>query len=319
MSSYIAKRVLLIIPTILIVSLIVFVLQRSVPGTAIDIIQSQLALTGDTIDRDAVMSKLGMDKPLLTQYFDWIVGIVTRGDFGTSIFQGKPVMRLIASRIPATFELGLLSIIYANLFGLPLGVLSAARQGRLTDNIIRPFSVLLISIPSFLLATIFIIYTAKYLGWAPSPKLISFIQNPWGNIVQYSIPAIINGAAMAGMTMRMSRTQMMDVVRQDYMRTAWSKGLPEKTVIVRHGLKNALIPVITVIGGQLANVIGGTVIMENIFNIPGMGQLMVEALNSRDYPIVSAIVLLISFSVLVVNVIVDISYSWIDPRVRYSK
>lgn len=148
-------------------------------------------------------------------------------------------------------------------------------------------------------------------------ELISFTQDPWGNFVQFAIPAVINGAVMSGVTMRMVRTQMLDVLRQDYVRTAWSKGLGEKTVIIRHSIKNAFIPVITVIGGQLANVIGGTVIMENIFNIPGMGQLALTALNDRDYPVVSAIVLLVSLVVLICNLLVDISYSWLDPRVRY--
>ena len=318
MGNYVLKRVLLIIPTMILVSIIVFLLQRFIPGSAVDVIEAQLIAVGQVdVDRAAIIHQLGLDVPIIQQYFNWIGGIVLHGDFGTSMLQNKPVMELICSRMPATLELGIMSVIFANLFGIPVGVYTAARQGRFADNFFRPLSILLISIPSFWLATMVMIYPVRWWGWAPSMELIPFSQDPWGNFVQFAIPAVINGAVMSGVTMRMGRTQMLDVMRQDYVRTAWAKGLDERTVIVRHSIKNAFIPVITVIGGQLANVIGGTVIMENIFNIPGMGQLALTALNGRDYPVVSAIVLLVSLVVLVCNLLVDISYSWLDPRVRY--
>lgn len=318
MGNYVLKRVLLIIPTMILVSIIVFLLQRFIPGSAVDVIEAQLIAVGQVdVDRAAIIHQLGLDVPIIQQYFNWIGGIVLHGDFGTSMLQNKPVMELICSRMPATLELGIMSVIFANLFGIPVGVYTAARQGRFADNFFRPLSILLISIPSFWLATMVMIYPVRWWGWAPSMELIPFSQDPWGNFVQFAIPALINGAVMSGVTMRMGRTQMLDVMRQDYVRTAWAKGLDERTVIVRHSIKNAFIPVITVIGGQLANVIGGTVIMENIFNIPGMGQLALTALNGRDYPVVSAIVLLVSLVVLVCNLLVDISYSWLDPRVRY--
>lgn len=318
MGNYVLKRVLLIIPTMILVSIIVFLLQRFIPGSAVDVIEAQLIAVGQVdVDRAAIIHQLGLDVPIIQQYFNWIGGIVLHGDFGTSMLQNKPVMELISSRMPATLELGIMSVIFANLFGIPVGVYTAARQGRFADNFFRPLSILLISIPSFWLATMVMIYPVRWWGWAPSMELIPFSQDPWGNFVQFAIPAVINGAVMSGVTMRMGRTQMLDVMRQDYVRTAWAKGLDERTVIVRHSIKNAFIPVITVIGGQLANVIGGTVILENIFNIPGMGQLALTALNGRDYPVVSAIVLLVSLVVLVCNLLVDISYSWLDPRVRY--
>ena len=318
MGNYVLKRVLLIIPTMILVSIIVFLLQRFIPGSAVDVIEAQLIAVGQVdVDRAAIIHQLGLDVPIIQQYFNWIGGIVLHGDFGTSMLQNKPVMELISSRMPATLELGIMSVIFANLFGIPVGVYTAARQGRFADNFFRPLSILLISIPSFWLATMVMIYPVRWWGWAPSMELIPFSQDPWGNFVQFAIPALINGAVMSGVTMRMGRTQMLDVMRQDYVRTAWAKGLDERTVIVRHSIKNAFIPVITVIGGQLANVIGGTVIMENIFNIPGMGQLALTALNGRDYPVVSAIVLLVSLVVLVCHLLVDISYSWLDPRVRY--
>lgn len=318
MGNYVLKRVLLIIPTMILVSIIVFLLQRFIPGSAVDVIEAQLIAVGQVdVDRAAIIHQLGLDVPIIQQYFNWIGGIVLHGDFGTSMLQNKPVMELISSRMPATLELGIMSVIFANLFGIPVGVYTAARQGRFGDNFFRPLSILLISIPSFWLATMVMIYPVRWWGWAPSMELIPFSQDPWGNFVQFAIPALINGAVMSGVTMRMGRTQMLDVMRQDYVRTAWAKGLDERTVIVRHSIKNAFIPVITVIGGQLANVIGGTVILENIFNIPGMGQLALTALNGRDYPVVSAIVLLVSLVVLVCNLLVDISYSWLDPRVRY--
>lgn len=318
MGNCVLKRVLLIIPTMILVSIIVFLLQRFIPGSAVDVIEAQLIAVGQVdVDRAAIIHQLGLDVPIIQQYFNWIGGIVLHGDFGTSMLQNKPVMELISSRMPATLELGIMSVIFANLFGIPVGVYTAARQGRFADNFFRPLSILLISIPSFWLATMVMIYPVRWWGWAPSMELIPFSQDPWGNFVQFAIPAVINGAVMSGVTMRMGRTQMLDVMRQDYVRIAWAKGLDERTVIVRHSIKNAFIPVITVIGGQLANVIGGTVIMENIFNIPGMGQLALTALNGRDYPVVSAIVLLVSLVVLVCNLLVDISYSWLDPRVRY--
>lgn len=318
MANYILKRVLLIIPTMILVSIIVFLLQRFIPGSAVDVIEAQFISMGQVdVDRTAIIHQLGLDVPIIQQYFNWIGGIVLHGDFGTSMLQNKPVMELIASRMPATLELGIMSVVFANLFGIPVGVYTAARQGRFADSFFRPLSILLISIPSFWMATMVMIYPVRWWGWAPSMELIPFVQDPWGNFVQFAIPAVINGAVMSGVTMRMGRTQMLDVMRQDYVRTAWAKGLDERTVIVRHSIKNAFIPVVTVIGGQLANVIGGTVIMENIFNIPGMGQLALTALNGRDYPVVSAIVLLVSLVVLVCNLLVDISYSWLDPRVRY--
>ena len=219
MGNYILKRTLLIIPTMFLVSIIVFLFQRFIPGSAVDVIEAQFIAMGQTdIDRAAIIHQLGLDVPILQQYINWIGGIITRGDFGTSMLQNKPVLDLIASRVGPTLELGFMSVIFANLFGLPLGIYTAARQGKLADTLFRPLSVLLISIPSFWLATMVMIYPVRWWGWSPSMELISFTQDPWGNFVQFAIPAVINGAVMSGVTMRMVRTQMLDVLRQDYVR-----------------------------------------------------------------------------------------------------
>lgn len=316
MVNYVIRRILLLIPTLLLISVIIFLLLHFVPGSAVDIIEARQISTGTYVDRAAIEHSLGLDVPIYQQYWTWLKGLL-KGDLGTSLIQGKPVAALIASRLPATVELGLMSLLFANLIGLPLGIYTAARQGKLADNLFRPLSILLISVPGFWLATMVMIYPVRWWGWSPSLQLIPFSEDPWGNLVQFAIPALINGTVMCGVSMRMGRTQMLDVLRQDYIRTAWSKGLNEGRVVVRHAAKNAFIPVITVIGGQLGNVIGGTVIMENIFNIPGMGQLLLTALNERDYPVVSGVVMLIAVAVMLCNLLVDISYSWLDPRIRY--
>jgi peptide/nickel transport system permease protein len=317
-TNYIIKRLLLLIPTLFIVSVIVFLLVRFVPGSAIDVIQATISQAGVTqVDRAAIAHALGLDVPVHVQYIRWIGDIILHGDLGTSIIQGQPVLSMIVRRLPVTLELGLLALIISTLIGVPLGTYSAVRQDSLGDYTGRTIAILLIAIPSFWLAILIMIYPAIWWGWAPPVKLIPFTENPIGNLGMFLIPAAILGTATAGGIMRMQRTMVLEVMRQDYIRTAWAKGLTERVVIMRHGLKNAFIPVITILGGQVGMLIGGAVIIENIFCLPGLGQLALQALNQRDYPLVMALTLVTAVFVMLVNLIVDLTYTWLDPRIRY--
>jgi peptide/nickel transport system permease protein len=319
MQGYLTRRIFLFIPTIFFLTAIVFFLVRFVPGSALDVIASQTTDfgVGEGLDREAVAHALGLDVPTHIQYIRWIKNIVLHGDLGDSIIYGRPVMQMIAERLPVTLELGILAIIFSILISIPVGVYSAVRQDTLMDYIGRSISILLIAIPGFWIATLVMIYPVIWFHWSPSMQLINFSDDPLGNLLMFLLPALILGASSAGGTMRITRTMMLEVMRQDYIRTAWGKGVQESSIITKHGLKNAFIPIITILGGQVAHIVGGAVIIENIFNLPGMGQLVLSSLNHRDYPVVSAIVLVSSFLVILVNLIVDISYSWLDPRVKY--
>jgi peptide/nickel transport system permease protein len=317
-TNYIIKRLLLLIPTLFIVSIIVFFLVRYVPGSAVDVIESQLSPGGTVaIDRAAIEHALGLDVPAYVQYGRWMRNIILHGDLGTSIIQGKPVLDIVLAKVPVTLELGLLALIISTLIGIPIGIYSAVRQDTWGDHVGRTIAILMISVPIFWTATLVMIYPAIWWGWAPPMKLIPFTEDPIGNLMMFLIPAAIMGTATAGGIMRMTRTMMLEVMRQDYIKTAWAKGLTERVVIMRHGIKNAFIPVITVLGQQVNMLIGGAVIIENIFCLPGMGQLALTALNQRDYPLVSAITLITAVFVMLVNLIVDLTYTWLDPRIRY--
>jgi peptide/nickel transport system permease protein len=228
-----------------------------------------------------------------------------------------PVVEQLAQRWPVTLELGLMALIIGQLIALPIGIFSALRQDKWGDYIGRSFAILCISIPGFWLATMVIVFPSIWWGYMPSIMLIPFTEDPIGNLKMFIIPALVMGMAMSGMTMRMTRTMMLEVLRQDYIRTAWAKGLGERVVVTRHALKNALIPVITVMGFQLPVLIGGTVIIEQIFMLPGMGRLLVEATLNRDYPVISGIMFLFSIILVLVNLAVDLAYGLLDPRVHY--
>jgi peptide/nickel transport system permease protein len=317
-TNYIIRRTLLLIPTLFIVSVVVFLLVRCVPGSAIDVIVGYLSQGGTVeVDRAAIAHSLGLDVPVHVQYVRWMGNIILHGDFGDSVINGQPVLQTILGRLPVTLELGLLALIISTLIGLPLGVYSAVRQDTWGDYSGRTISILLISIPSFWLATLIMIYPSIWWGWAPPVRLIPLKANPLGNLGMFLIPATILGTSTAGGLMRMTRTMTLEVLRQDYIRTAWSKGLTERVVLMRHATKNAFIPVITIIGGGVAMLIGGAVIIENIFCLPGLGQLALQALGQRDYPMVSALTMTTAVFVMVCNLVVDISYSWLDPRIRY--
>ena len=316
MQAYIARRLMALIPTLLFASIIVFVTVRLIPGDIIDMMLSQNDVSAGKMDREALVRALGLDKPIWSQYLSWVGRIVFHGELGNSLWQTTPVTEQLAARLPVTFELGLLAVLIGLSIALPIGVYSAIRQDTAGDYIARSFSILMLAIPSFWLGTMVLVIPSIFWGWSPEVSYIPFREDPVGNIKQLLLPAVVLGTALSAITMRMTRTMMLEVLRQDYIRTAMAKGLPERLVVVRHALRNALIPVVTLIGLQAPIVIGGTVILEQIFGIPGMGLLLLDAVNQRDYPIITGVFLVVGVAVMLINLLVDLSYGLLDPRVR---
>ncbi len=317
MTNYIIRRILLLIPTFLILTVLVFTFIRIMPGNIIDLMVLQAPHEGnEQIDVAAVKARLGLDRPALTQYWDWLSHLV-RGDMGESLWTRRSVTKDVLGRLPVTFELGLFAFIIAQLVAFPIGILSAIRQDTIGDYLSRSFTVLFVAAPSFWLGTMIMVFPSIWWGWSPEIQYIKPTENLGGNLVQFLVPASIMGIGMAALEMRMLRTTVLDVLRQDYVRTAWSKGLKERAVLLRHVLKNASIPVVTIISGQIPVMIGGAVIIENIFNLPGMGRLFVESVFRRDYPYITGMNALFCLTGLILILLCDLSYAWLDPRIRY--
>jgi len=320
MRSYIIRRLLLMIPTVFFVTVIIFTTLRLIPGSVVDLMVDNYSAGIGSVTASArlvIIHQLGMDVPIYEQYARWL-GQIFHGNLGTAIWSQTPVINAIATRWPITFELGVLGIIMAELIALPIGIYSALRQNTWGDLVGRSFAILCIAVPSFWLATLVIVYPSIWWGYMPSMMLIKFTADPLGNLKMFIVPAIVLGMGMSGVTMRMTRTMMLEVMRQDYIRTAWAKGLKERIVVIRHALKNALIPIVTIAGQQLSVLVGGTVIIESIFGLPGMGQLIINSLNTRDYVTFEACLLLYSIVLVVINLIVDLVYSYLDPRIHYN-
>ena len=317
MKAYIIRRLLLIIPTLFLLSIIVFLSVRFIPGDIIDtmIAADHNAMTG--MDREVLLHALGLDVPVYVQYGRWLRGIFLHGTLGNSLLGAWTVEEKIIGRLPVTIELGLLAIVIGLLIALPVGIYSAIRQDTAADYLGRSVAIVGLATPNFWLGIMVMIYPAIWWGWAPPMRLIPFSEDPLGNLEVFLIPSLILGTAMAAATMRMTRTMMLEVLRQDYIRTAWSKGLRERIVVFRHAIKNALIPVVSLIGLQLPILVGGAVIMENIFNLPGLGRLMLTALSDRDYPVISGINMFFATVVVGINLLIDLLYAYLDPRVRY--
>ena len=307
---------MLIIPTLFILSIIVFFSVRFIPGDVIIAMLGKAEFMGE-VDREALERMLGLDVPAYVQYGRWIGGILLRGTLGESLVDGFPVEERIIGRLPVTIELGLLSIVIGLLIALPVGIYSAIRQDTAADYVGRSLAIIGLATPNFWLGVMVMVYPAIWWGWSPPIELIPFTEDPLGSLGMFLIPSLILGTAMAAATMRLMRTMMLEVLRQDYIRTAWSKGLKERVVVVRHAIKNAFIPVVTLIGLQLPILVGGAVIMENIFALPGLGRLMMTALTDRDYPLVSGVNLFFATGVVLLNLLIDLIYPYLDPRVRY--
>ena len=316
MRTYIIRRILLVVPTLFLVTIIVFAVVRMIPGDVIDVLMSEMSELGTSVDRERIMQMLGLDLPVHVQYGRWI-GEVLQGDLGTSLRGSVPITPKILARLPVTLELGVFAVIIGLLIALPIGIYSAIRQNTISDYAGRGIAVTFISVPTFWTSTMVMIFPALWWGWAPSVRLIPFTQDPLGNLGMFLLPATILGTVLSGTTMRMTRTMALEVLRQDYIRTAWSKGLREKIVVLRHVLKNALIPVVTIVGFQLPILIGGSVIIEQIFVLPGLGTLLLDSISKRDYPIISGINLFIATVVVLINLLIDLTYAFLDPRVRY--
>ena len=315
MQGYIIRRLLALIPTLIFTSIIVFASIRLIPGDVIDLMLAQNDIAS-VQDRAAVEAALGLDQPVYVQYFIWVADALT-GDLGRSLWQNVPVTQQLAATLPITFELGFLALVVALSVALPIGIYSAMRQDTTGDYTARSFSLLMLAIPSFWLGTLVMVFPSVWWRWSPDLIYTPFFEDPIKNLSHMIVPAIILGLGMSAVTMRMTRTMMLEVLRQDYIRTARAKGLQERLVIVRHALRNGLIPVVTLIGLQAPLLIGGAVILEQIFVVPGMGLLLLEAVFQRDYPVVTGVFLVVGVGVLVINLLVDLSYGFLDPKVRH--
>ena len=323
MRAYTIRRLLLIIPTVLGVTIIIFLAVSLIPGDIIDAMQK---VPDIRLDRAMLEHELGLDAPLLVQYGRWMGFLpqmdgnfsgVFQGNLGESFFQKKSVVELVAIAWPVTFELALMAFIIAQLIALPIGVYSALRQDKWGDYIGRSFAILCIAVPGFWLGTLIMVFPAIWWDYMPPIMLTHFTEDPTGNLRMFIVPAVVLGMRFAGASMRITRTQVLEVMRQDYIRTAWAKGLKERVVILRHALKNALIPIVSGIGLQVPVLIGGTVIIEQIFCLPGMGRLIIDALLGRDKELLCGAVLIFAVLLVLVNLMVDLTYAYLDPRVHY--
>lgn len=320
MQAYIIRRLLLVLPTLFIASAAVFLIVRLIPADVIDVMlgqQASISSKSDEAMRAELEERLGLDVPIYVQYGRWVKGIILHGDLGNSMWKDRPVIKEIIPRLPVSFELGIFGLGLSLLIALPIGIYSAIRQDSVIDYIGRSFAIACIAIPNFWLGTMVVVFPSIWLDWSPPIMYIPFTEDPSGNLAQFVLPGAILGMGMAGVNMRMIRTMVLEVLRQDYIRTAWAKGLREKTIIIRHVLKNAIIPVITLIGIMMPVMVGGTVILEQIFTLPGMGRLILDAAMRRDYTVISGVTLLIAVAIISINLFIDLLYGFLDPRVRY--
>jgi len=315
MISYVARRILDLIFVLLGVSVLVFLMIRFIPGDAVEIMLG--ANTDITPDRVAALRhSLGLDLPLPAQYWRWLTGVL-HGDLGTSIWTGRPVSAEILARAPATLEVTGLALVLALALAFPLGVLAAGARGTASDLVVRVLSIVGLTLPTFWVGVLMLLAFSLYLpGW-PAIGYVPFTQDPLGNLARMALPVVAVSLPMiAGLT-RILRSSLLEVLNSDYVRTARSKGLAERPVLYKHALRNAMIPVVTVIGVQLGYLLSGVVVIEQVFAIPGIGRLIIGAINQRNYPLIQGIVLVITAVFVVVNLLVDLAYAWIDPRVEY--
>ena len=317
MRTYLAKRLLLIVPTLFGVAAVVFLIMRVIPGDV-----TLLILGGDQTGRidpqqlAAMRHQLGLDQPLAVQFGAWLWGVL-RLDFGTSLWTGQPVIEEVLIRLPLSLEVAILATIVSVLLAIPLGMLAAVRQDTWVDYVIRVVSIGGQAIPSFWVGILVILFLVIYFGWGPPLEFTPPWVDPWANFQQLIWPVLTIGYRYAAVTTRMTRSTVLEVLREDYIRTAWAKGLRERSVVIRHALKNAMLPVITLVGTEFAFLIGGLVVTETVFTLNGVGRFVVDAVAHRDYPVVQALVFLIALCFVIVNLLIDLTYAWLDPRIRY--
>ena len=314
MRDYIIRRLLGLIPILLGISIAIFLVMQLIPG---DVVSGILGIEQTPELRAMWEKKLGLDRPLDEQYFSWIGKAVT-GDFGESFRTGMPVFPEIMRRFSISAELAVLGCIFAWIIALPLGVLSALKRNTVVDRIVRVFALMGVSVPNFASATLIILFLAKGFNYHTPVRYAGLLENFGSNMEIMLLPALILGSVMAGSVMRMTRSSMLEVLRQDYIKAVRAKGAPEKVTIFRHAFRNSSIPIITLVGMQIGSLMGGTVVIEQIFSIPGLGQMTLTGIMQRDYPVVQGCVLFIAFVYVVINLLVDILYTYIDPRITYT-
>lgn len=315
MRTYVLTRLAIAILTLLGMSMVIFVLLRIAPGDVVDMIFASAGYV-DPAAKIEIRRELGLDQPITVQYTRWL-GEILRGDLGKSYRYDIPAWRVVRPRIPITGELAVLAMLVASLIGVPAGVISAVRQDRWIDYVMRVFSLAGLSMPSFWLGMVIILFLVWSLGWIPALTYVSPFQDLKGHLLQFIFPALAVGYRSSALIMRITRSSLLEVMREDYIRTAYAKGQRERVVIWRHALKNAFLPVVTVLGIEFAFLVGGLVVTETVFNLPGVARFLVEAILWRDYPVVQNLVMFIAVVVILANFAVDVLYAWLDPRVRY--
>jgi peptide/nickel transport system permease protein len=315
MRTYLIKRLLLAIPTLLGVSVIVFCLVRLIPGDAILLMMAESANV-DATQVALLRRELGLDRPTSVQYFVWL-GRLLQGDLGTSLWKTGPVLDEILARVPVTVQLMVMAVSLSLLFAIPMGVISAVWQDRPLDYAVRVLSIIGLSVPNFWVGVMVVVIPSVVFLWTPPMGYIRLVEDPRGNLVQFFFPALVLGVSLSASVMRITRSALLEVLRQDYVRTARAKGLAGTVVVLKHGLKNAMIPIVSLIGVQVGFLLGGTVIVEQIFTLPGIGRLVLDSISQRDYPLLQGAVLFIALAYILVNLAVDMLYTWVDPRVRY--
>jgi peptide/nickel transport system permease protein len=310
---YLAKRLLVAAPSLLIASLIVFTLPRLIPGDVVALMLEEKAYAKDL---EEMRAKLGLNRPIYVQYFEWL-SRVARGDLGESLWTRRPVLEEIARRLPVTLEIAAFAVFFALAISLPIGIISATRQDTVWDYLFRSGAIFGLSVPGFWLATLVIVLPAIWWGWRPVTGFTEFSKDKLAHVSQFLLPALILGIAAAAALMRLTRGTLLEVLRQDYVRTAWAKGLSERRVVLKHSLRNGIIPVVSLLGTQIPQILGGTVIIETIFGLPGMSRFLFDAINQRDYPVIQGVNLVVVTFVVVINLTVDTLYAVLDPRIRY--
>jgi peptide/nickel transport system permease protein len=318
MGTYITRRLIMALAVLILVTIFVFLCMRLLPSDPIQLMLTSTQQASYTDEQLAFFKhEAGLDRPLPVQYISWVNGVL-HGDLGTSLISHLPVSREILHRIPITLNLGLLAFVIGIVLGIPAGILCAVRRGTWVDTVITTLANIGITVPTFWIGVMLIYFFGLYLGWLPIQGYASPFENPWLNIQGLVMPVFCLALyPIAGMA-RQTRSSMLETMRQDYIRTAWSKGLRENVIVIRHALKNGIIPVVTLLGMNLSMILGGSVIVEQVFNIPGIGRLAIQSINNQDYPYIQGIILIITVCILLVNLATDLTYGYLDPRIRYS-
>lgn len=316
MARFFITRLLLMIPTLIVVAVLIFVLVRVVPGDIVELrlVSGGMFVTQDVLD--AERARLGLNKSIWVQFLDWMVGLL-RLDLGTSMWTGAPITHEIVIRLELSLQLAVMSTLIAVALAIPLGTLAAVRRGTWIDQAVQLFSVAGLATPSFWLGILLLLFLLTTFHWLPPLTFTPLWKDPSANLLQLIWPALAVGYRYSAVTTRMTRSALLEVLREDYVRTAWSKGLAERVIVRRHALRNAMLPVVTVIGLEFAFLVGGLVVTEQVFNLNGIGKLFVEAISHRDYTLIQGLMILVATIYIVVNFVIDLLYAWLDPRISY--